>query len=628
MLHRSTNFHRDLRPKYHPVAVKSVGGGHVSKPTKVLWFRCYLVVAAIVLITLHLHLLFTMNEDLQGQQNIYHLESNQKYVDVNRKMNQPQRSDIPPAKTIKYSATFNNIPVQRIDIVPPKITTVECVSPEYSSDNTDVNDKLGWMYRTCEYKNLCFDPSLRQYVAITTGTKENVQNEFPSVSIGGINPRWMNTVKNKTTQLQDIFNSDIRKVQWKPNVMQQHVSSSSSSYYQMNDEYIFVPFHSMAGHNVGHLIWDDLYAIYTALRLRNYIDPSNERMDAATTTTTTNTRKQKYKFLFLRHVLEQSYNSTASKQQQQQQQLQLYANCDIRRNKRIQCKNNFERFLPLFGGTIDVQTFYTSKTSQLNVVNNDANDNFKGDTTKSSSLVCFDKTIVGIGLLTDHGWKDHGWETPSSTEDVDPPHNLGRGRLFYDYTQFLVRSHHHHLDEKRQRATTAMTTTTIINKNEWMPQITFSIESSRDWSRRLNFTNQIDALKEIPKDGGTNMPRDLVVQTYRMYELSLSEQIDVALQTNIFVSVCGGGSMTTTFLPRNTVVILFYDPYGGHDYYNDNVHPNALPARLDWDLLNNAAHLRVHWLPISNMDTPDHIELFKLLVRHELGMIHRMRTTE
>jgi hypothetical protein len=112
-----------------------------------------------------------------------------------------------------------------------------------------------------------------------------------------------------------------------------------------------------------------------------------------------------------------------------------------------------------------------------------------------------------------------------------------------------------------------------------------------------------------------------------MYELSLSEQIDIAAQTNIFVSVCGGGSMTTTFLPRNAVVILFYDPYGGHDYYNNNVHPNGLPARLDWDLLNNAAHLRVHWFPISNMDSPDHIELFLRLIQHELTMIRNMRKT-
>ena len=228
--------------------------------------------------------------------------------------------------------------------------------------------------------------------------------------------------------------------------------------------------------------------------------------------------------------------------------------------------------------------------------------------------MCFDKTIVVIGLLTDHGWYDHGWETPSSILQVDPPHNLGRGRLFYDYTQYLVRSHH----QERQTKLTSSTTTTSL----WVPQISFSIESSRDWSRRLNFTSQMNALKAMPDDN-----KNLVIQSYRMYELSLSEQMDVAMQTNIFVSVCGGGSMTTTFLPRNTVVILFYDPHGGLDYYNNNVHPNALPARLDWDLLNNAAHLRVHWLPISDMDTPGQIELFVRLVRHEVTMLHNMRPT-
>jgi hypothetical protein len=616
MLHRSTHFPREMPQLYHPAFVKGIGNGsNASKPSKVLWFRCYLVVAAIILITLHLHLIFMMNRDLQGQEYLYHSEDNQKFVDVNHNMNRAlplQESKFTPTPPAQCSATFNNIPIQRVDGTTPKETTVECVSPKISSENLDKQDKYEWMYRTCEYKNLCFDTSLRQYIAITTKAKDDAQDhEFPSVSIGGINPRWINTAKNKTTQLFDIYNSDIRKVQWRPKMLQQQpkdLFSSTSSYYRMKDEYIFIPFHSMAGHNVGHLIWDDLYAIYTALRLRNYIDPNDIHSNTH--------RHQNQKFLLLRHVLEESNNNDSKLKQQPQPQ--LYANCDIRRNKRIQCKENFERFLPLFGNT-NVQTFYTSKTSQLNVINHEATKNINlastSSSTASASLVCFDKTIVGIGLLTDHGWNDHGWESPSSLLEVDPPHNLGRGRLFYDFTQYLVRN---------QLATPRIAST----KNRvWIPQITFSIESSRDWSRRLNFTNQITALNAIPNDKRSSIHRDFVVQSYRMYELSLSEQIDVAMQTNIFVSVCGGGSMTTTFLPRNAVVIFFYDPHGGHDYYNNNVHPNTLPARLDWDLLNNAAHVRVHWLPISEMDTPDHIELFLRLVRHELTMIHSMRTT-
>ncbi len=605
MLHRSKIYYRDIPQQRQPVSSKGSEGDNVPKSWRILWFRCYLAVTAIVLIALHFHLITIMNRELNGKHNMYRLEINQNFAGVHQRMDdsrqQLPRTDSTQTSPTQYSATFNNIPVQRMDGIPPKVTTAKCVSPKpLVNDNADSHDKFGWMYRTCEFENLCYDTSVRQYVAIkTTGVKDD--DEFLSVSIGGINPRWINTAKhNKTTShlLDDIYNSDIRKVKWKPNTILQ--PNDVSSYYRMDDEYIFLPFHSMAGHNVGHLIWDDLYAIYTALRLRNDMDAHDMQHHP--------------KYLFLRHVLEESSNSTTTTTPQQ-----LYANCDVRRNKRIQCKNNFDRFLPLFG-QVESSTFRTSKTSQLNVsYEGSEKGNAATTTTSSSSLVCFDKTIVGIGMLTDHGWNDHGWDTPQS---MDPPHNLGRGRLFFDFTQYLIHQ------PVTTTATSALTQSTRSTTNDprSVSQITFSIESSRDWSRRLNFTNHINAVTARIAEDSSNRTIPLVVQSYRMYELSLTEQMDVARNTNIFVSVCGGGSMTTTFLPRNTVVILFYDPDSGHDYYNNEVHPNGGPARLDWDLLNNAAHLRVHWLPISSMDTPDHIELFFRLVRHELTMIHSMRT--
>ena len=605
MLHRSKINYRDIPQQRQPVSSKGFEGDNVPKSWRILWFRCYLTVAAIVLIALHFHLITIMNRELNGKHNMYRLEIKQNFVGIYQTTDDSQQqlpiSDSTQTSPTQYSATFNNIPVQHMDGIRPKVTTVKCVSPKPIVDNKPgSHDKFGWMYRTCEFENLCYDASVRQYVAIkTTGVKDD--DDFPSVSIGGINPRWINAAKHIKTTLQlldDVYNSDIRKVKWKPNTIRR--PNDVSSYYQMDDEYIFVPFHSMAGHNVGHLTWDDLYAIYTALRLRNDMDALD--------------RQHHPKYLFLRHVLEELSNSTTATTPQQ-----LYANCDIRRNKRIQCKNNFDRFLPLFG-QVDAGTFRTSKTSQLNV-------SFEGSekgnaATTSSSLVCFAKTIVGIGMLTDHGWNDHGWDTPQS---MDTPHNLGRGRLFFDFTQYLIKNRP--VSTTTISSLTPQSTRSTTNDPKSVSQITFSIESSRDWSRRLNFTNHINAVTARIAEDSSSGAIPIVVQSYRMYELSLTEQMDVAQNTNIFVSVCGGGSMTTTFLPRNTVVILFYDPHGGHDYYNNEVHPNGGPARLDWDLLSNAAHLRVHWLPISSMDTPDHIELFLRLVRHELAMIHSVRTT-
>jgi hypothetical protein len=74
--------------------------------------------------------------------------------------------------------------------------------------------------------------------------------------------------------------------------------------------------------------------------------------------------------------------------------------------------------------------------------------------------------------------------------------------------------------------------------------------------------------------------------------------------------------MTATFLPRGSSLIVFYNPTGGLDF--DSLRPIGSPARLDWDLLNNAAHLRVHWIPTSSMNEDSDLELFVRLVQHEL----------
>jgi hypothetical protein len=132
---------------------------------------------------------------------------------------------------------------------------------------------------------------------------------------------------------------------------------------------------------------------------------------------------------------------------------------------------------------------------------------------------------------------------------------------------------------------------------------------------------------ETNNNGNSNIIEKYRIKSYHMYELSLDEQIDIAQQTNIYVTTCGGGSMTTTFLQRNSIVILFYDHHGGYTYnsMNNTIQSNNLPTRLDWDLLNNISHLRIHWIPIQYMNTPIYIELFLRLIRHEVATLYRTR---
>jgi hypothetical protein len=367
-----------------------------------------------------------------------------------------------------------------------------------------------------------------------------------AVAIGGINPRW---------DSKSGFDKGSWKVKWFPDV--RPTSQIPPTYLQLEHSTLLIPFHSFAGHNVGHMLWDDFYPIWRLVHLFGNVD-TNERSGP---------------WLLLRHVLEWT----------------LYASCDIRRNKRVQCTSNFAKFLPLLG--VKSETFSSSKRVEL-LWN-------KSGLSTNTTLVCANHAVAGLGMLTDHGRHDHGWEPKRSWI----PHNLGSGRQFHAFSSFVN-------GNVGKAFGVPPTESTPLSKAS-KPQISFSLMSSQDWDRRLDFALQIEALrKELSTDEAT-------IRSYTLWNMTLQEQLNAVSSSNIFITACGGGSMTATFLPRGSTLIIFYNPTGGLDF--ETLKPNGLPARLDWDLLNNAAHLRVHWLPTASMNEDRGLQLFLRLVKHEIG---------
>jgi hypothetical protein len=83
------------------------------------------------------------------------------------------------------------------------------------------------------------------------------------------------------------------------------------------------------------------------------------------------------------------------------------------------------------------------------------------------------------------------------------------------------------------------------------------------------------------------------------------------------VSACGGGAVTATFLPHGSSVILYYVEDGGVE----SNRRTGRPALLDWDLFNNMAWVRSHWLPSGTMNNATDLDIFVKLVGHELDII-------
>ena len=248
----------------------------------------------------------------------------------------------------------------------------------------------------------------------------------------------------------------------------------------------------------------------------------------------------------------------------------------MRRKKVKTCAANFEKFLPLLG--IDPKTFFTAKTVQFTP---------SPSAEATSTMVCSRHATAGLGMLTDHGLKDHGW-LPSNEHSVQ---NVAKGPLLYQFRNYMLRN---------------LGIPTVPPPSDKL-KIIFSAHSSQEGERDVGFESQQSNLQ-------TAFPTANVA-TVQLSEMGMREQVELMSSTNVFVSTCGGGSMTATFLPRGATVIMYYAENGGFEFSSFNL--TGGPAYLDWDLFNNAAYLRVHWLPIGSMNTKEGAETLMYLIHHE-----------
>ena len=258
----------------------------------------------------------------------------------------------------------------------------------------------------------------------------------------------------------------------------------------------------------------------------------------------------------------------------------LWGSCDFRNEKKAACQAMHEKFYTMMNQNNN-SMFTTNVLAQFNVTTPDP----------KSHLVCARHGVAGIGSLTDHGTKKtHGWEPA----DYTSTHNHGRGGLFWNFRLF------------------AMKNVGVVDEPMTAPyRIVFSLESSA-LTRKMNFKTQIKLLENAFD------PKEVVVESYTFKDYSLKQQIEIASRASIFITGCGGGAVTATFLPRGASVFLYYFDNGG---VVSNRHTNT-PARLDWDLFNNLGYLRVHW--ITRLLSPgEEAEVLLNMVEHELEVIKR-----
>lgn len=448
-------------------------------------------------------------------------------------------------------------------------STSHCIGDNFIEEDS-------WKHRTCQFQNLCFDTVSRDFVIFASPEQLELERVLSnrdlthfsasssmsntSVSIGGLNAKWSQSV-------------DIPRMKWFPKLVDvKHIlkpdSEKDGGVYLLPQDVVMVPFHSFAGQNVGHLLWDDWLPLYTILETFDYLDREP---------------------LFVRYMKEEGDV--------------MWASCDYHKNIE-NCAKMMSKFLPLLGvGDANSKNkLFSNRDFGLTIGHPEAS----GMHAKSR-YVCGKNGLAGLGMSTDHGLNMHGWRP----KDYVSSHNMNRGASLYRFRNYML---------SNIGVSTAPLRSIIDKKSKF--KVVFSVNSSSNWARITNFKEHAKRLRE-----GLDQKYDMEIVMVQLSRLKLVEQLELMTTTSILVTVCGGGAVSATFLPKGASLFVFY---------NDEEGDGRTPARLDWDMFNHLGYLRTHWLPrvrksetrpfLASSADPQEIdfEAFVNLVDHELDTISHL----
>ena len=449
-----------------------------------------------------------------------------------------------PPQQLPADGYFNGNPIQHQAFEQGWHSSSHCIGDNFGPD--------AWKYRSCHFQNLCFDLKNQSWVLFTSPEQIQLENSMrdaeltdftPSfsmnttVSIGGINRKW---------------SKDIFRMEWFPK-LKPIEDIEQSGFYKFVNDVTLVPFHSMAGFNPGHLVWDDFLPIYTLLSMFQLLGKDLVLM--------------RYKPDFWQ-----------------------WASCDRRWNsgkRKPYCKYMMNKFLPLIGQDLTKMT--TQENANVTWINNGGG----GDHHPKSNFVCAENGAAGLGMLTDHGQKLHGWEK----EDFEFSHNYGRGAVLYEFRNWML-------------SNINIAASKPISKAPY--KIVFSINSSSTSVRNVQFEEHIKLLRNR-----LGKKYNIQIVAKQLSSMTLNHQIELISSASIMVTMCGGGAVTGMFLPKGASLLT---------YFNEKERGGNTSPRLDWDLLNNLSYIRVHWLPRprahgSIIPREADYEAFISLIDHELDLI-------
>ena len=436
-------------------------------------------------------------------------------------------------------------------------STVSCVG-----ENFHMSD--AWMFRSCDYSNLCFDTQRGDFVVVTTPLQQQMEKQltkhnsftrftyenkakraweyiknpvtistslYLNLSLGGLNPNWQNKYLKSLALQQDAeeYASGLDTLRWSPRVLtQEEFMKDTLGFYMLPSNVLMIPFHSHGAIDAVQVLLDDFLPIFTIMNIFDYLDRQP---------------------VLIRHAILPSQTKP------------LWESCDSQEQSKNRCQTFFTNLLPLMRTSWDQMS--TTQDFRLELK--------EGET--KSKYVCSERGVAGLGMVTDHGLKKNGWEV----EDYETMHNIGRGDALYQFRNYLM------LNMGFSRSQIKLNLLGRGDKRHKIVVSHLSSQSDEPWN---------DYLVEV--DSTLKSLNSVIVKPADFLHTNVKEQTDLVHDASIMITSAGSGAVTAMFLPRGSSLIIYYD-----DEFSEGEHVES--GHLDWDFWNNLSYLRVHWLPIRRM---------------------------
>eukprot|EP01060_Flectonema_neradi_P000272 TRINITY_DN1018_c3_g1_i2.p1 TRINITY_DN1018_c3_g1~~TRINITY_DN1018_c3_g1_i2.p1 ORF type:complete len:518 (+),score=75.54 TRINITY_DN1018_c3_g1_i2:83-1636(+) len=356
-----------------------------------------------------------------------------------------------------------------------------------------------WKKGTCHFKNLCFDPKEREFLYFARPS-DPFSEELNAVAIGAINEQW-----NPVDKL---------KVKWSPRVIK---GPTTQPYYLTSADELWIPHFEHCGANVMHLLMDSFYIIHAAALLFNL---------------------QNKHYKPLRYILKDST---------------LWGTCDFIKQEEkkgtpwavgyySRCTKAYERWAEAFLPAVDGQR-------------QTAFENTRDFQTPGDKMICFQDSVVGFGLLSDHCLKAHGWSWDKGNDVTRHDCNMGRGRTLWSFRNRMMRVAGSSLPPPTKHLVSLYTMGGFSQGNLRGP----------NWAHIKTLL--------IASVGNRSAIEPLAMGTAK-------QQLDTMSQTTCSVVCMGGNSITALFMPRGAGLLLLH---------RENT------DRLDWDVWSHASHINAAW---------------------------------